>query len=191
MRVALYARVSTDDQNCEMQLSALREYALARNWNVADEYVDQGFSGAKLKRPAFQRLLTHARQRKVDAIIVWKLDRFGRSLQHLVETTSELAALGVRFIAITQGIDTDTSNPTSRLLLHLMASFAEFERELIRERVTLGIARAKAKGTHCGRPRLVFRKDTVRELAAAGQSIRDIASAMKLSKTTVARTLAN
>jgi putative DNA-invertase from lambdoid prophage Rac len=190
MKTAIYARVSTDDQNCEMQLTALREYVAARGWKLAGEHVDQGFSGAKTKRPALDKLLTAARQRKLDCIVVWKLDRFGRSLAHLTAMTGELASLGVRFIATTQGIDTDASNPTAKLLLNLMACFAEFERELIRERTVAGQARARAKGVHCGRPRLVYRKDKVLELVAAGASYRDVAAKLNLSLGTVQRCMA-
>jgi len=175
MRTAIYARVSTDDQTCEQQLTALRDYVSARGWKIQGEYVDQAISGVKQSRPAFDKLLATARARQIDAVIVWKLDRFGRSLSHLVSVTQELSSLGVRFIATTQGIDTDEGNPTARLLLHLMASFAEFERELIRERTRAGVARARRQGKRIGRPRRVFRHDVARELAAQGKSQRAIA----------------
>jgi putative DNA-invertase from lambdoid prophage Rac len=191
MKAAIYARVSTDDQDCEMQLTALREYVAARGWMIAGEFVDAGYSGKNTKRPALDKLLAAARQRKLDCIVVWKLDRFGRSLSHLTTMTGELASLGVRFIAMTQGIDTDASNPTAKLLLNLMACFAEFERELIRERVAAGIARAKAKGVHCGRKRNVDARYKVAELKAQGLSIRAIASKLDLSIGTVQRALAS
>jgi putative DNA-invertase from lambdoid prophage Rac len=113
-------------------------------------------SGAKAQRPGLDTLMADARLHKFDAVIVWKLDRFGRSLINCVAGIQELTAAGVRFIAMSQGLDTDTSNPTSRLLLHILAAVAEFERELIKERVSAGLKHAKAKGVRIGRPRRVF-----------------------------------
>jgi putative DNA-invertase from lambdoid prophage Rac len=136
MRVAIYARVSTTDQSCDLQLRELRQYATHRSWTVADEYVDTGWSGASASRPEFDRLLNDARMRHIDAVVVWKLDRWGRSVAASVKSIQELVSLGVRFIAITQNIDTDDTNPMARFLLHILAAFAEIERELIRERVT-------------------------------------------------------
>src|SRR6516225_5745158 len=120
MRIGLYARVSTTDQNCSQQLRDLREYAAARGWTVQGEYVDNGHSGAKDTRPALNRLMATARARKIDAILTWKIDRWGRSMPHFVASVQELRSLGVRFIAITQGIDTDESNPASKLMLNLL-----------------------------------------------------------------------
>ncbi len=117
MKAAIYARVSTGDQNCEMQLRELREYLSRRGWETAGEYVDSGFSGAKTGRPQLDRLISDARQRRFDAVVVWKLDRWGRSLAHLVQSIQELSALGIRFVAVTQNIDTDESNPMARLLM--------------------------------------------------------------------------
>src|SRR5690348_6722823 len=122
MRIAIYARVSTADQNCEMQLSELREYADLRKWAVVGEYVDAGWSGAKASRPELNRLMADARRRRFDAVAVWKLDRWGRSVADSIRGIQELTALGVRFIAVTQNIDTDESNPMSRFLLHIMAA---------------------------------------------------------------------
>ena len=106
-RCALYARVSTSDQNCEMQLRELREYCQRRGWHVAGEYVDTGYSGSKASRPELDKLMHDARQRKIDAVLVWKLDRWGRSLAHSIQSIQELDSLGVRFVATTQNIDTD------------------------------------------------------------------------------------
>src|SRR5215469_13190441 len=146
MKTAIYSRVSTSDQNCEMQLRELREYCSRRGWDVSAEYIDAGWSGAKASRPQLDRLMQDARRRRFDAVAVWKLDRWGRSLAHLVQSVQELSGLGVRFVAVTQNIDSDESNPIARLLMHLMAAFAEFERELIRERVKAGVLNARAKG---------------------------------------------
>jgi DNA invertase Pin-like site-specific DNA recombinase len=161
MRCALYARVSTTDQNCEMQLRELREYIAHRGWKVAGEYVDTGFSGAKASRPALDRLMADAAKRKFDCVAVWKIDRFGRSVLHLNQQLAALTSHGVRFIATSQSLDTDQSNPTSRLLLQILASVAEFEREMIRERTLSGIRAAQAAGKVVGRPRRIFRRDEV------------------------------
>jgi DNA invertase Pin-like site-specific DNA recombinase len=149
MRCALYARVSTTDQNCEMQLRELRDYISRREWTNAGEYVDTGFSGAKASRPALDRLMADAANRKFDCIVVYKIDRFGRSVLNLNQQLAALTSNGVRFIA------------TSRLLLQILASVAEFEREMIRERTLSGIRAAQAAGKVVGRPRRVFRRDEV------------------------------
>ncbi len=126
-----------------------------------------------------------ARERRIDAVVVWKLDRWGRSLPHLVGSVQELSALGIRFVAVTQNIDTDESNPMARLLMHLMASFAEFERELIRDRVNAGIRNARAQGKQLGRPRRVFRRDEALEMRAQGKSWRAIAAALNVPLATL------
>src|SRR5580704_10213833 len=135
LRAAIYARVSTSDQNCEMQVRELREYADRRGWRVTDEYIDTGWSGVKASRPELDRLTHDAARRRFDAVMVWKLDRFCRSVRNCLDGIEALRAHGVRFLAVSQSIDTDESNPTAKLLLHILASVAEFERELIRERV--------------------------------------------------------
>jgi putative DNA-invertase from lambdoid prophage Rac len=190
MNVAIYARVSTTDQDCCMQIKELREYCKRRRWTITTEYVDHGWSGSKASRPQLDLLMNAARLRKFDAVVVWKLDRWGRSVAHLVNSVQELACLGVRFLAVTQNIDTDESNPMSRLLLHMMAAFAEFERELIRERVKAGLERVKADGQELGRPRVVFDKEKVRKLRQQGKSIRHIATTLKLSHGVVQRAAA-
>ena len=120
MRAAIYARVSTTDQHCEMQLAELREYVSQRGWELAGEYVDTGWSGAKASRPELNRLMHDAGRRKFDVILCWKLDRFGRSLLHCKSALQELQAHGVRFVATSQNIDTDESNPAARFLLHIL-----------------------------------------------------------------------
>ncbi len=159
--IAIYARVSTNDQDCGLQLTELREYACRRGWKITREYVDTGFSGARASRPALDQLMADAAKRRLDIVIVHKLDRFGRSVLNLSQALAALDSYGVRFIAVSQGLDTDRSNPTSRLLLNVLASVAEFERELIIERTVTGIRAAKANGKHVGRPRRVFRRDEV------------------------------
>jgi len=181
MNVALYARVSTTDQNCEMQLRDLREWAARRGWPVFAEYVDTGWSGKLDSRPQLNRLKADARLRKFDVVLVWKLDRWGRSISHSISSIHELIGLGVRFIAITQNIDTDESNPMARFILHIMAAFAELERELIRERVIAGLRAAKHQGKRLGRPKKVFDRSRILELRQLGRSVRAIAKEMEIS----------
>ena len=186
--VAIYARVSTTDQNCEMQVRELREYATRRGWNVSAEYLDTGWSGAKASRPELDRLMKDAALRRFDAVLGWKLDRFGRSVRNCLDGIESLRAHGIRFLAVSQSIDTDQSNPTARLLLHILASVAEFERELIRERVRAGIKSAKHNGKQLGRKRVVFDRSKAIEMHLAGTSIRDIAAALGVGVGTIHRT---
>jgi len=188
MKIGLYARVSTTDQDCSQQLRELREYATARRWDVQGEYVDR-MSGTKDSRPAINRLMDAARRRAVDAIVCWKIDRWGRSMPGFVASVQELRSLGVRFIAITQGIDTDESNPTSRLMLNLLAAFAEFERELIVERTRAGLKRARREGRIGGRPRLVVNRTKVVQMKAKGMTTRAIGEALDISAASVCRIL--
>jgi DNA invertase Pin-like site-specific DNA recombinase len=185
MRAVIYARVSTADQSCEMQLRELRDYAERRGLEIIAEYVDTGWSGAKTSRPQLDRLMRDARLRRFDAVLVWKLDRWGRSVAHCVRSIQELVSLGIRFLAVTQNIDTDESNPTSQFILHIFAAVAELEREMIRERVVSGIRTAKANGKSLGRPRRVFRRDEALELREAGMSWRKIAQRMGVPMSTV------
>jgi putative DNA-invertase from lambdoid prophage Rac len=190
MNCALYARVSTTDQNCEMQLRELRDYCTRRGWTITQEYVDTGWSGAKKNRPQLDRMMSDARAHRFDAVLVWKLDRFGRSVLNLVEGLLELTSAGVRFLCTSQNIDTDENNPTSRLLLHILAAVAEFEREMIRERVKAGLKAAAHRGRHGGRPVKVFSHDRALELHAAGTSLEEIARQLEIGRGTVQRLLA-
>jgi DNA invertase Pin-like site-specific DNA recombinase len=185
IRVAIYARVSTTDQNCEMQLTELREYCSRRGWHIQREYVDTGWSGAKASRPELDRLMKDARQRRFDAVLVWKLDRWGRSLVQSIQSIQELASLGIRFLAVTQNIDTGDDNPMARFLLNIFASFAEFEREMIRERVACGLRSAKAKGRRLGRPKRVFRRDEALRLRTEGKSWRAISRQLGIPVSTL------
>lgn len=185
MIVAIYARVSTSDQSCDMQLNELREYVSKQGWPVFAEYVDTGFSGASSSRPQLDRLLRDARLRKFEAVLVWKLDRWGRSVAHCVRSIQELVSLGIRFLSPTESIDTRTESPMSRFLLHLFAAFAEMEREIIRERVQAGVRNAKAKGITLGRPQRVFRRDEAQRLRAQGASWRAIARTLSVPMSTV------
>src|SRR5215475_721834 len=154
MRAAIYARVSTIDQTVDNQLLELRRYSEARGWTAVNEYVDV-MSGAKDRRPGLDELVRDARRRKFDAVIVWKLDRLGRSLRHLVLLMEELQQLGVALVSLGEGLDLST--PAGRLQAGLLAAVAQFERERIRERVVSGLQRAKAQGKRLGRPRKIGR----------------------------------
>lgn len=183
---AIYVRVSTIDQKHEMQTTELREFAARMGWATV-EYAEKA-SSVKL-RPVLDRMMADARLRKFDVLLVWKLDRFGRSLQQLVTNIQTLDSLGVRFIAVTQGIDTDKQNPMSRLLLHILGAFAEFERAIIVERVKGGVAEAKRQGKHCGRPVKIWRRDDAIEMRAQGLSLREIGTRLNLSEASVRRAL--
>jgi putative DNA-invertase from lambdoid prophage Rac len=187
IRAAIYARVSTTDQTCALQLRELRIYVKARGWKLAGEYVDTGWSGTKASRPELDRIMRDARARKTDCIVVWKLDRWGRSVANLLSSLQELKGMGVRWIATTQNLDTDETNPSGRLLLWILAAIAEFERAMIQERVKAGVAAAKARGVHCGRPRKVFQRGRALELRALGFSWRAIARELGVPPITVRR----
>lgn len=176
VRCALYARVSTADQDCTLQLNELRSYCERRGWTIVAEYVDAGISGTKASRPELDKLMRDASQRRFDAVLVFKLDRFGRSVLNLSQSLALLDSYGVRFIAVSQGLDTDQNNPTSRLLLNILSSVASFEVDLIRERTALGVRAARAKGKTIGRPRRVFRRDEALRLRTEGWSWRRIAA---------------
>ncbi len=188
MHAAIYARVSTKDQHCEMQLTELREYVARQGWRPI-EYVEKASGKAGSRRPVLAQLLTDARLKKFDVVAVWKIDRFGRSLSNFVENVLTLDQAGVRFVCPMQGIDTDRRGPLSKLLMNMLAVFAEFERDLIVDRVRAGVAEARRAGKHCGRPAKIFRRDKVLELRSSGLSIRAIAGRLKVPKSVVARAL--
>jgi DNA invertase Pin-like site-specific DNA recombinase len=165
-RVALYCRVSTTIQNLQPQLDELREYCARRGLLITGEYCDHGISGSKDLRPALNRLMADAAQRRFDAVIVVKIDRWGRSLKHLVVSLAELNALGVSFISLRDNIDLSTAS--GRLMLQIIGAMAEFERELIRERVIAGQARAKARGKRFGRPLAIIDRTRILDARAKG-----------------------
>ncbi|MGE5082321.1 MAG: recombinase family protein [Acidobacteriota bacterium] len=188
-RVALYARVCTlNNQDPEMQLSELREYAAHRGWQIVEEFTDQGVSGCKESRPALNRLMADACRRRFDAILVWKIDRFGRSLKHLVNALAELAALGVAFISLRDNLDLST--PSGRLMFQIIGAMAEFERALIQERVRAGLRNARSKGKKLGRPRVTVDASKIASLRAQGRSWGEIVEEMGIGKGTAQRALA-
>ena len=182
MKAAIYARVSTLDQQPENQLQELRRYVQARSW-TAQEYVDRGVSGAKDRRPALDRLVRDAMRRKIDVLICWRLDRLGRNLRHLILLLDELHAMGVAFVSLAEGIDATT--PAGRLQLHVLGAIAEFERARIAERVKAGLARAKARGQRLGRP--VADLPVERLQSVCGLSLADGARKLRVSVSTLKR----
>lgn len=188
-RVALYARVSThNDQDVGLQLDELRAVALQRRWTVVEEFVDEGVSGGQRSRPALDRLMGAVRDGQVEAIAVWRFDRFARSTQHLLAALEEFRTLGVDFISMREAIDTSTA--TGKMVFTFLAAVAEFERALIVERVKAGVARAKAQGKHCGRPRRDIDLDLARLLREQGHGIRRVANMLGVPKSTLVRQLA-
>jgi DNA invertase Pin-like site-specific DNA recombinase len=181
MKAAIYARVSTvhNGQSPEMQLRELRAYCKRRGWKIAGEYVDVGHSGAKDSRPQLDRLMTDAHQRRFDAVLTWKLDRFGRSLRHVVNALADLEARGVAFVSLKENIDLTT--PTGRLMFQIIGAMAEFERSLITERVRAGLRNAKARGRLLGRPRIPLDVEHVNRMRAEGTSFRVIARRLGVS----------
>jgi DNA invertase Pin-like site-specific DNA recombinase len=159
-----------------MQVTELREYCQRRGWEIAGEYMDQGIIGAKEKRPQLDRMLAECRSRKLDAVVVWRYDRFARSLKQLVNALDEFRALGIEFVSLHDGCDTTTAQ--GRLVFGIMASLAEFERELIRERVRAGLEAARARGKRLGRPQLHVDVERIATLRGQGRSWRTISREM-------------
>lgn len=183
---AIYARVSTLDQNCEVQLADLRRYA-GQRFGRAYEFVDQGVSGTQRRRPALDALMKDASKRMFDVVLVWKFDRFARSLKHLMDSLEEFGVLGIDFVSYTEGVDTTT--PSGQLLFHIVGAVAQFERDLIAERVRAGLAHARAMGKHIGRPRASVDREQVAKLRSGGMSLRKIASALDIPVSRVRRAL--
>ena len=184
MRAAIYARVSTLDQEPENQLVELRRYVEARGWTGV-EFVDKGVSGSKDRRPALDELVGDAKRRRFDVLVCWRLDRLGRNLRHLITLLDELQALGVAFVSLAEGIDATT--PAGKLQMHILGAIAEFERERIRERVLAGLQRARRDGKRLGRPRAA----RLPVALPKGLTVRQAAKAWGVSKSTAARWINN
>lgn len=187
MKVGTYSRVSTPEQSPEMQLAESRDYCRRRGWEIVGEYVDHGISGARERRPQLDRLMSDAHQRRFDAVLVWKLDRFARSLKHLVNALAEFEALGIAFVSLRDNLDLST--PTGRLMFQIIGAMAEFERALIRERVKAGILHARARGKHIGRPKALVDAQAVTKLRTEGKSLRAIAAMLGIPVARVRRVL--
>lgn len=185
-RVGAYLRVSTNDQSTEMQRREIEQYLAARGWESVSFYEDKA-TGTTAERPMLKELLRDARSRKIDVVIVWKLDRFFRSLKGLVLTLQEFSELGIDFVSLKDGIDLSTS--AGRLMTHIIGAFAEFEASVIRERVRAGLANAKAKGKTLGRPK--NRNDAqIHALHVQGLSLRKIARQLNISLGSVTSSIA-
>ncbi len=182
-KVAIYARVSTQDQDPGLQLSELRKYIKDRGWDAYHEYVDIGQSGAKDSRPELNKLMADATRRRFDTVLVWKFDRFARSVKHLVNSLYEFKALGIDFVSLTEGIDTLT--PLGEAMFSIIGAMAQLERDLIRERVTAGMRRAREKGKSLGRPKKEIDPMEYGKLKEKGLSMGQIAQALGVSRTTL------
>ena len=201
MNCAIYARVSTVDQNCEIQLAGLRGFASRSGWSVGAEYVEKVSGKAGAKRPELERLLKDARLRKFDVVVVWKMDRFGRSTLDTLENIRTLDHAGVRFLCPEQGIDTDQRNPIARFTITILSAVAELERSFINERTSAGLKAYRelyqagkigedrhsksGKDLPVGGQRRIFDREKVLQLRAEGKSVRVIAKTMGLSVGTV------
>lgn len=186
-RVGLYARVSTHDQRTlPLQMRAMREYAAKRGWTIAIQIKEVGSGAAE--RELRERLLAAARRREIDVVLVWRLDRWGRSLVDLVVTLKELGELGVAFVSLTEALDLTT--PTGRAMVGLLSVFASFEHDILRERIRAGIAEARLQGKHLGRPVTVGKRaGQIRKLHRAGVSKAEIARRLDIGRTSVRRIL--
>ena len=183
MRIAIYARVSTKDQSCELQVRDLRAYCAARGFDLFREYVDVGQSGAKDSRPELNKLMGDARKRQFDAIVVWRFDRFARSTKHLLSALEEFRSLGIQFISYQENID--TSSALGQALFTIVSAVAQLERDLIRERVNAGIRNARANGKKLGRRKSGVDRERILELKAQGHSLRQIAATLGVGYGTV------
>lgn len=205
MRVAIYARVSTEDQDCEIQLTNLRAYVQRADWGAAVEYVEKLSGKEGMERPRLKQLLEDARMRRLDLVLVWKMDRFGRSALDTLQNVRELDHAGVRFLCPTMNIDTDNKSPMGRFTLTMFAAIAELERDFILERTGLGQqAYRKAydrgevgKSRHSksgrdlpvGRPRAIFDREKARLLRASGATVRQVAAQFHVGVATILREL--
>lgn len=186
-RVGLYARVSTKNQNPELQLTELRRVAAQRGWVIVNTYMDHGVSGAKAARPALDQLMADARGGKLDVVAVWRFDRFARSTRHLLQALEEFRALNVDFVSMREAIDTST--PMGKVVFTMIAAVAELERDVIRERVQAGVDRARAQGKQLGRPRRELDLRAAHILLDRGHSQREVAGMLGIPRATLRRRL--
>lgn len=191
VRTAIYARVSTanNGQDPTMQTRELREYCLHRGWEVVGEYVDNGVSGTKDSRPELNRLMADAHRRRFDAVIVWRFDRFARSVSHLLRALETFKSLGIEFVSLSEQVDTST--PMGKMVFTVVGAVAELERSLIVERVRCGLRNARAKGVRLGRPRKVLDAHRIATLRALGCSWRTVARQLDCSPSLVFKTIAS
>jgi len=187
MNVALYARVSTEGQDPEVQLAALRAHLTVRGWHLVEEFVDRGYSGARERRPALDRLMRAAWDGKVQAVLVWRFDRFARSVKHLVAALETFRSLNIAFVSVQEQLDTST--PIGQAMFTIIGAMAQLERDILRERVMAGLDHARARGTRLGRPRAPVEIHAINALHQEGLSLGAIARRLRCSRATVRRRL--
>ncbi len=186
LKAAIYARVSTNNgQDPTVQTRELEEYCARRGWKVEGQYIDVGISGAKEKRPQLDRMIADAHRRKFDAVVVWKFDRFARSVSHLLRALETFKALGIEFVSLSEQVDTST--PTGKMVFTVLGAVAELERSLIAERVRAGLRNARAKGKRLGRPRKAVDRARIVSLRQSGASWATVAKSLNVGETTVRR----
>jgi DNA invertase Pin-like site-specific DNA recombinase len=175
VKTAIYARVSTNNgQDPEMQLRELRDYCQRRGWQITDEYIDAGISGAKDSRPELNRLVADAHKRLFDVVVVWRFDRFARSVSHLLRALETFGSLGIEFVSLSEQVDTST--PAGKMVFTVLGAVAELERSLIAERVRAGLRNARARGKRLGRPRKAAHASEIAKLRSQGATWRAIAA---------------
>jgi DNA invertase Pin-like site-specific DNA recombinase len=190
VKAAIYARVSTTNgQDPTMQTRELKEYCERRGWKIVGEYVDTGISGAREKRPELDRMMADAHRRRFDAVVVWKFDRFARSVSHLLRALETFKALGIEFVSLSEQVDTST--PMGKMVFTVLGAVAELERSLIAERVRAGLRNAVAKGKKLGRPRKVVDRTRIAALRRVGRSWVTIGQELGVGEGTVRRAVRN
>ncbi len=187
MTVALYARVSTEAQDPEVQLVALRAHAAQRGWQVVEEFVDRGVSGAKERRPALDRLMKAAWTGQFQVVLVWRFDRFARSVKHLVGSLETFRSLHVGFVSLQEQLDTST--PIGQAMFTIIGAMAQLERDIIRERVKAGLQHARVRGVRLGRPAARIDAEELRTLHRQGFRVPDLARRFHCSRSTIRRRL--
>ena len=187
MKVALYGRVSTESQDPEVQLTALRALVTNRGWEIAEEFIDHGYSGNHERRPALDRLLKAAWAGEFQAVLVWRFDRFARSVKHLVTALDTFRAMRVEFISLQEQFDTST--PIGQAMFTIVGAMAQLERDITRERVVAGLDRARLRGARLGRPPVLVEVDVIHQLHPAGLSLGAIARRLRCSRATLRRRL--
>jgi len=186
---ALYCRVSTNDQKTDMQLTDLRKFSSDRNLIIYNEYLDNGISGSIKKRPALDKLMSDAKKKKFDVILVWRFDRFARSSRHLVEALHTFRHLDIQFISYNENID--TGSPLGEAMFTIISAMAQLERDIIKERVKAGLKNARNKGKTLGRPKVDIDLTRAKEMQNEGDSIRSISIKLRIPRTTLIRALKN
>jgi DNA invertase Pin-like site-specific DNA recombinase len=185
VKVALYARVSTDGQDPEVQLTALRSHVAGRGWEIVEEFVDRGYSGSKERRPALDRMLKSAWAGKFQTVLVWRFDRFARSVKHLITALEQFRNLKINFISLQEQFD--TSSPIGQAMFTIIGAMAQLERDMIRERVKAGLDHARQRGVRLGRPSAEADPNQIVLLKQQGLSLKEIADQLHCSRSTVRR----